>query len=92
MTKPRKVHLGSLTVGRCFYREPPPPPDGAEWENAPSRLGSPIAHPSNLFRVDAPGESVSVTSAAGETTSLPADLLVVEVPRAGFDRAKALST
>ncbi len=92
MTKPRKVHLGSLTVGRCFYREPPPPPEGAEREGAPSRLGSPIADPKNLFRIDAPGKSVNVTSAAGEATAFHADLLVVEVPRVGFDRAKAVSS
>ena len=78
----RSVRLDSLTVGRAFFLRPAQD----EWNATPGIPGGPLADPRFVFKIETLAETVDVLSAAGARTSLAPETLVVEVPRAGWDR------
>jgi hypothetical protein len=77
----RAVHASSLTVGRCFYARPVQD----DWAASPP-AGSPLADKRYVFKIESMGDSIGAVSATGERVVVPAQALVVEVPRAGFDK------
>jgi len=85
----RKVYLSSLTAGRCFTVPPNDQADADESEKEKMSYGRTMMAAENAWKVVLHGaESAQVENAAGETTEMPLDSLVVEIPRQGYDRLK----
>lgn len=88
----RSVFLSSLTVGRCFKVVKLPQEDGDEGASANTssnkmNQGMMMMTPDGAWKVTGTTDAgVTAESAAGTTETFPAEAVVVEIPRQGFDR------
>ncbi len=78
----RKVPISSLTVGRCFSHSPDAP-DFEEPDSSGLTTSRSVMAPENVWKVTGPG---AAENARGETQDFDGKLMVVEVPRGGFNR------
>lgn len=83
----RKVHVSSLSVGRCFTISPEDAEPVETTESAEAATVSrSVMNADNAWKVTAGGDPVSATNARGESREFAANTLVSEIPRQGFDR------
>jgi hypothetical protein len=81
----RKIHLSSLSVGRCFTLPTEAEGSAEERPDGVTRTGT-ILSSSHAWKVTDMGDQVSATSASGEGQSFGLETEVVEIPRQGYDK------
>jgi hypothetical protein len=82
-----KVHVSSLSVGRCFTPAVEPGASAEEPSAEQARISKPVLGPENAWKVTAvEDDGVAAQSAAGTSETFPPTTEVVEIPRQGYDR------
>jgi len=82
----RKVHLSSLSVGRCFTIPSDDADGGTADGEEKATLARAVMTTDNVWKVTAAGETMSAQNAEGTTKDFPGTTLVAEIPRQGYDR------
>jgi len=90
----RKVHVSSLTAGRCFTLPPEASPAEGEANDddrrQPVQYGRTMMSPESAWKVSqSGGDTVTAVNAEGAERTFDATTEVVEIPRQGFDRLAA---